>query len=62
MSTSIGIAGTGRMGTAFARRLIETGHGVSVWNRSIGRTADAVAAGAVACDLAGLAACDTIVM
>ncbi|MEY3004906.1 MAG: hypothetical protein RLZZ491_2082 [Pseudomonadota bacterium] len=62
MSTSIGIAGTGRMGTAFARRLIETGHAVRVWNRSPERTAGAVAAGAVACDLAGLADCDTIVM
>ena len=30
----IGIAGTGRMGTAFARRLIETGHQVAVWNRT----------------------------
>lgn len=62
MAITIGIAGTGRMGTAFARRLIKTGHAVHVWNRSPARTADAVAAGAVACDLAGLAACEAIVM
>jgi len=46
------------MGTAFARRLLETGHKVSVWNRSRDRVSAAVAAGAVAVDLPGLAACD----
>jgi 3-hydroxyisobutyrate dehydrogenase len=30
----IGIAGTGRMGTAIARRLLELGHEVQVWNRT----------------------------
>ncbi len=30
----IGIAGLGRMGAAIAARLIEIGHGVTVWNRS----------------------------
>ena len=30
----IGVAGTGRMGTAIVRRLIETGHEVRVWNRT----------------------------
>ncbi len=30
----IGIAGLGRMGEAIARRLIEAGHTLSVWNRS----------------------------
>src|SRR5262245_3868553 len=30
----IGIAGTGRMGTAIGGRLIETGHEVHAWNRS----------------------------
>lgn len=62
MTQTIGIAGTGRMGTAFARRLIETGHRLRVWNRSAARTADAVAAGAEAVDLAGLADCDTILL
>jgi 3-hydroxyisobutyrate dehydrogenase len=61
MITTIGIAGTGRMGTAFARRLIETGHNVRVWNRSSARTAAAVAAGAEAVDLAHLAGCDVII-
>lgn len=62
MTQTIGIAGTGRMGTAFARRLIETGHSVHVWNRSPARLEAAVGAGATATDLAGLAACDTILL
>lgn len=62
MTQTIGIAGTGRMGTAFARRLIETGHQVKVWNRSAARTSAAVAAGAPAVTLAELAACDTILL
>jgi 3-hydroxyisobutyrate dehydrogenase len=60
--TEIGIAGTGRMGSAFARRLIETGHDVKVWNRSPTRLAPLVEAGAKATDIAGLAACDTILL
>ena len=62
MTNTIGIAGTGRMGTAFARRLIETGHGVRVWNRSPVRLTKAVEAGATATDLPGLAACDVILL
>ena len=62
MTQTIGIAGTGRMGTAFARRLIETGHPVSVWNRNPARCATAVEAGATQTDLPGLAACDTILL
>lgn len=62
MSQTIGIAGTGRMGTALARRLVETGHRVRVWNRSPERTAAAVAAGAEVVDLAALAACDMILL
>ena len=62
MST-VGIAGAGRMGTAFARRLIETGHTVLVWNRTPARTADAAKAGAgVVSSLAALAAADTILI
>lgn len=61
--SSIGIAGTGRMGTAFARRLVESGEAVSVWNRTPGRAGPAAEAGArVAADLAALAACDTILI
>jgi 3-hydroxyisobutyrate dehydrogenase len=59
----VGIAGTGRMGTAFARRLIETGHEVTAWNRTSGRTMQAAEAGArIATDLAALTACDTILI
>lgn len=46
MADTVGIAGTGRMGTAMCKRLIETGHGVTVWNRTAERTADCAAAGA----------------
>ncbi len=61
--TVIGIAGAGRMGTAFARRLVETGNDVVVWNRTPARTAEAAQAGArVAPDLAEFAACDVILL
>ena len=30
----VGVAGLGRMGSAIARRLIDVGHEVIVWNRS----------------------------
>jgi 3-hydroxyisobutyrate dehydrogenase len=62
MTQTIGIAGTGRMGTAFARRLIDTGYAVRVWNRSPDRLAAAVAAGATSVGLADLATCDTILL
>jgi 3-hydroxyisobutyrate dehydrogenase len=59
----IGIAGTGRMGIAFARRLLETGNKVLVWNRTAARTEDAVKAGAAeAADLPALAAADIILI
>ena len=35
----IGVAGLGRMGAAIAKRLIECGHDVTVWNRSPGKAA-----------------------
>src|SRR4051812_43693331 len=34
----IGIAGTGRMGTAIGARLLEVGHSLIVWNRSAEKT------------------------
>ncbi|HXN14832.1 MAG TPA: NAD(P)-binding domain-containing protein, partial [Usitatibacter sp.] len=34
----IGIAGTGRMGSALAGRLLGLGHEVMVWNRTAGKT------------------------
>ena len=45
---NIGIAGTGRMGSAIATRLIGLGHKVTVWNRSAEKTQAALAAGATA--------------
>ena len=42
----IGIAGTGRMGSAIAQRLIDCGHTVTVWNRTPDKTKAAQAAGA----------------
>jgi 3-hydroxyisobutyrate dehydrogenase len=42
----IGIAGTGRMGTAIASRLLGLGHEVGVWNRTAVKTAPLAAAGA----------------
>ncbi len=51
------------MGTAFAKRLIETGNAVTVWNRTESRTEAAVEAGAErAADLGGITACDTILI
>lgn len=63
MITNIGIVGTGRMGTAFAKRLIETSHSVTVWNRTPDRTTSAVDAGAaLASDLGALAECEVIII
>ncbi len=60
---TVGIAGTGRMGTAFAQRLIEKGHDVTVWNRSSERIAGAKKAGAaVVQELSDLSKCDVIVL
>lgn len=44
----VGIAGLGRMGSAIARRLRECGHAVIVWNRSAGKVAPLLEAGATA--------------
>jgi 3-hydroxyisobutyrate dehydrogenase len=42
----IGIAGTGRMGTAIGLRLIEVGHALTIWNRSLEKTKPLADAGA----------------
>lgn len=61
--THIAIFGTGRMGTAFAKRLIETGHKVTVWNRSKERTAAASEAGAsVVSEIAEAAKADALIL
>jgi 3-hydroxyisobutyrate dehydrogenase len=53
----IGIAGTGRMGTAIGARLLEMGHSLTVWNRAAEKTNPLAAAGAkVAATPAELAA------
>jgi 3-hydroxyisobutyrate dehydrogenase len=43
----ITVLGLGNMGRAFAARGLETGHQVTVWNRSLGRAAELVENGAV---------------
>jgi len=42
----IAVLGVGRMGSALAVRLLDGGHRVTVWNRSKGKAADVVSAGA----------------
>ena len=53
----IGIAGTGRMGTAIALRLQEVGHEITVWNRTPEKTAVAAGAGAVVAPTPGSISC-----
>lgn len=51
------------MGTAFAKRLIETGHSVKVWNRNASGTAASIEAGAIAADdLEALTKCEIIII
>jgi 3-hydroxyisobutyrate dehydrogenase-like beta-hydroxyacid dehydrogenase len=58
---SLGWLGTGRMGAALARRLIEAGQRVTVWNRTPAKTEPLVAAGARAVGrITGLAGCDVV--
>lgn len=45
--TDIGFIGLGTMGSAMARRLMDTGHTVHVWNRTESAAEELVAAGAV---------------
>jgi 3-hydroxyisobutyrate dehydrogenase-like beta-hydroxyacid dehydrogenase len=42
----LGVVGLGRMGQAFAERLLDTGHDVAVFNRTPGREAELAARGA----------------
>ena len=59
----IAIVGTGRMGTAFAKRLVDTGNPVCVWNRTPDRTQAAVEAGAEHLpDLGAVAGCEVILL
>ena len=43
----IGVLGTGRMGSAMAERLLDSGHALTIWNRSAEKTAALVTRGAV---------------
>jgi 3-hydroxyisobutyrate dehydrogenase-like beta-hydroxyacid dehydrogenase len=58
----VGIAGTGRMGSAIGARLLERGVSIAVWNRASARTRELVEQGAVCCqspaELAG--SCDIV--
>lgn len=55
---SLGWLGTGRMGAAMSRRLVDAGNDVTVWNRTRSKTDPLVAAGAkvvdAICDLAAV--------
>jgi len=44
----IGFLGTGQMGTPMARRLLEAGHELAVWNRTEGRAEPLIREGAIA--------------
>ncbi|MBI3857571.1 MAG: NAD(P)-binding domain-containing protein, partial [Planctomycetes bacterium] len=46
MPRSIGVIGLGLMGRAMARRLVDAGHRVTVWNRDPSNAAELAAAGA----------------
>lgn len=46
MPRRVGLIGLGIMGRAMARRLIDAGHSVTVWNRDLSKAAELVAAGA----------------
>jgi len=46
MARSVGFIGLGIMGRAMARRLIDAGHRVTVWNRDASKAAELEAAGA----------------
>ena len=58
---SLGWLGTGRMGAAMSRRLIDAGNDVTVWNRTRSKTDELAAAGAkVADSIQDLAAADIV--
>ena len=45
----VAVAGTGRMGTAIAERLLHLGHTVRVWNRTRAKAEPLAAKGAIVC-------------
>ncbi|MDQ3881427.1 MAG: NAD(P)-binding domain-containing protein, partial [Chloroflexota bacterium] len=44
--TAIGFVGLGTMGALIARRLVDAGHDLTVWNRTAGKTGPLAALGA----------------
>ena len=58
----VGVAGLGAMGSALAARLMEVGHDVSVWNRSVDKAKPLASAGAKVADTpaALVGACDAV--
>jgi 3-hydroxyisobutyrate dehydrogenase-like beta-hydroxyacid dehydrogenase len=58
MPESIAIVGLGAMGSGAARRLLDQGHRVKVWNRSAAKAAPLVERGAEAAESPGEAAAD----
>ena len=59
---SIAFIGLGSMGTGIAANLLKAGHEVTVWNRSAGKAADLVAAGANEAKTPGDAVSDATVV
>lgn len=58
---TLGWLGTGRMGAAMSRRLIDAGNNVTVWNRTRSKTDELAAAGAKVADtIQDLAAADVV--
>ena len=58
---TLGWLGTGRMGAAMSRRLVDAGKDVTVWNRTRAKTAALAAAGAKVADtIADLSAADVV--
>lgn len=61
MADKLAWLGTGRMGAAMARRLIDAGNDVTVWNRTMAKTQPLVDAGATAVEnVADLASADIV--
>jgi 3-hydroxyisobutyrate dehydrogenase len=60
---SVGIAGTGKMGSALARRLLSLGHEVTVWNRTADRAQPLLREGAkwAQTPAAVAGACDAVI-
>ena len=54
--TRVGVVGAGGMGSRIARRLLDAGHQLTVWNRDASKAAPLAALGATVADTPGVAA------